>query len=192
MRALRWVLYVAAGLAVLLLAAFAIGATLPIGHQAAVRAVYAQPPERVYDALADVQASPAWRTGVDSVRVIGDPDAGFSWIEYSSFGATTLVREHAERPRLLTGRIADESQGFGGTWTFELVPAAAGTELTITERGRVFSPLFRFMSKYVFGHHRTLESYARDLGRHFGEDVSVHRYPVANTAPDTAAASLSR
>jgi hypothetical protein len=55
-------------------------------------------------------------------------------------------------------RIADPDQPFGGTWTFELTRAGAGTRVTITERGEVYNPIFRFLSRFVFGHTATLES----------------------------------
>jgi hypothetical protein len=58
-----------------------------------------------------------------------------------------------------------------------VAPRGERTLLRITEEGEVYNPLFRFMSRYVFGHYRTLEQYARDLGRHFGEDVTPVRAP---------------
>jgi hypothetical protein len=35
---------------------------------------------------------------------------------------------------------------------------AGKTLVTITERGEVYDPLFRFMSKFVFGHTSTMDS----------------------------------
>jgi uncharacterized protein YndB with AHSA1/START domain len=171
---MKWLLAAIAAVLALVVAVLVIGALLPREHTAAVRATYAQPPEAVYDVIADVGASASWRAGVDSVRVMDGIDS-VRWTEYSSFGGMTMVHERAERPRLVVARIADESEGFGGTWTYELVPAAAGTRLTITERGVVYNPIFRFVSKYVFGHYRSLEAYARDLGSLFGEAVDVSR-----------------
>jgi len=37
------------------------------------------------------------------------------------------------------------------------------TEVTITEDGEVYNPIFRFMSAYVFGHTATIEQYLTDL-----------------------------
>lgn len=67
------------------------------------------------------------------------------------------------------------SQGFGGRWTYEIAPAPTGSVLTITEHGEVYGALYRFMSRFVFGHYRTLETYARDLGGRFGEAVVTER-----------------
>jgi hypothetical protein len=66
-------------------------------------------------------------------------------------------------PRRLVTRIADQSLPFGGTWTYELTPAGSGTRLTITEHGTVFNPVFRFMSRFVFGHAATIERFLKDI-----------------------------
>lgn len=73
------------------------------------------------------------------------------------------VVERDEPVKLVT-RIRP-GQSFGGTWTYEL--AADGT-LTITERGEVYNPLFRFLSKYAFGHTAGLEAYLQQLSARLG------------------------
>ncbi len=40
-----------------------------------------------------------------------------------------------------------------------IVPAPNGTTLTITEDGEVYNPIFRFMSRFVFGHEATMATY---------------------------------
>lgn len=66
---------------------------------------------------------------------------------------------------------------FGGTWTYELEPWSAdgrtGTRLTITERGRVKPPVFRFLSKHVFGHERTAVGLLEQLAAHLGERATI-------------------
>ncbi len=64
---------------------------------------------------------------------------------------------------------------FGGTWTFDIEPAGTGTQLTITEDGIVRNPIFRFVSRFVFGHYKTQETYLRDLAKKFGETVTAER-----------------
>jgi hypothetical protein len=56
-----------------------------------------------------------------------------------------------------------------GTWTFEFVPEGDGTRLTITERGEVYNPIFRFMSRFVFGHTATMDAFVENLGKRIGE-----------------------
>ena len=46
-----------------------------------------------------------------------------------------------------------------------------GTRVTIREDGEVSNVLFRFMSRYVFGHTATMDSYLTALAKRFGEEV---------------------
>ena len=64
--------------------------------------------------------------------------------------------EHARPPSPFVTRIADPDQPFGGT-DFDIAPDAGGTRLTITERGEVYNPIFRFMARVVFGYTGTME-----------------------------------
>lgn len=54
---------------------------------------------------------------------------------------------------------------FGGSWTYELTPVADGTRLRITENGEVYNPLFRFLSRFVFGHYASIDKFMADLER---------------------------
>jgi hypothetical protein len=65
-----------------------------------------------------------------------------------------------------------DQSAFGGTWTFEVEPAADGCNVTITERGEVYNPFFRFMGRFVLGYSGTLNAYLQALARHFGETVA--------------------
>lgn len=40
--------------------------------------------------------------------------------------------------------------------------------LTITENGAVYKPIYRFMSRYVFGHHQGIERFHADLRERIG------------------------
>jgi hypothetical protein len=66
----------------------------------------------------------------------------------------------------LVARITDKNIPFGGSWTYDLEPSGEGTKLTITENGEVYSPAFRFMSKYLFGHTKTIVTYLNQLEKH--------------------------
>jgi hypothetical protein len=160
-------------LLVLVGAVFAIGSALPVGHTASVRADYSASATDVYNAIADVESSPSWRDDIDSVTVF--ESSPLRWRESGKFGDLTFVRMDVEPDRRIVARIADTSQGFGGTWTYEIEPAGAGATLTITEEGEVYNALFRFLSRFVFGHYSTMETYARSLGRKFGQDVTPVR-----------------
>ena len=73
--------------------------------------------------------------------------------------------------------IVGEDLPFGGRWVFELEGDPSSTTVTITEEGEVYSALFRFVSRFVMGHHGTMMTYQQDLGRHFGGEVEVEIVP---------------
>jgi uncharacterized protein YndB with AHSA1/START domain len=156
-----------AGLALLVVVVIAVGAALPKAHTAKVRTVITAPPESVYAAIADVERATAWRSGLEKVEVLSRNP--LQWRETAEWGTITFVRDEDAPPQRIVARIADESEGFGGTWTYELVESPGrGTALVITENGTVSNPVFRFLSKFVFGHYTSLETYARDLTKRFG------------------------
>jgi hypothetical protein len=170
---MKWVLIIVGALALIVVLVIAVGYSLPKAHTASVRAHYRQTPDSLYRAIVDVQNGPTWRTGLDSVRVIEQQP--LKWQESADWGQLTMIMDENTAPTRVVSRIADTSQGFGGTWTYQITPAANGSVVSITEQGEVFNPVFRFMSKFVFGHYRSLETYARDLGRRFNETVEPER-----------------
>jgi hypothetical protein len=134
-------------LAVILVLVFIVGTVLgrrlPLGHIASRTATFAVPPQRVWDVIND----PAFMR----TRGVGD--------------VKTEVVESVP-PRRLVRRIVGESD-FGGTWTSELsADPAGGTRLVITENGEIYNAFFRFVSRYIIGHHRTIDSFLAALRRH--------------------------
>jgi uncharacterized protein YndB with AHSA1/START domain len=171
---MKWILLSVAFVVLIAGTITVIGLMLPRDHVAATSTHINAPPESVWQALANVSEYPGWRPDVRSVDVLSTEGA-LRWREHTRQGAITLERSEEQRPRRLVGRIADETLPFGGTWTYELAPEAQGTRVTITERGYVTNPIFRFMARFVFGHHRTQEDFLRALGRRFGHEVTLTR-----------------
>jgi ribosome-associated toxin RatA of RatAB toxin-antitoxin module len=120
-------------------------------------------PEAAYALLTDVDKYPSWRPGVKSVTRQPDHDGKPAWTEAVSGDRIPLRFEQMERPSILVARIADPSLPFGGTWTYRIAPEGSGSTVSITEDGEVYNPIFRFMSRFVFGHDATLEAFTRDL-----------------------------
>lgn len=71
-------------------------------------------------------------------------------------------------PKLLVRRVVGEKD-FGGTWTCEIASAPGGSTLTITENGEIYSAFFRFVSRFITGHHRTIDGTMAALRKRFGE-----------------------
>jgi hypothetical protein len=139
-----------------------IGSRLPLGHTATRSMRVQRSPAVVYAAVRDFQSFPKWRRDVKRVEILG----AAQFREHASHGAVTYdVVEDIPAQKLVT-RIADKDLGYTGSWTYELRPDGDGTILTITEKGEIANPMFRFLSHYVFGQTATMEKYLEDLAKH--------------------------
>ena len=161
----RWIAYGALGVGSLVIVVLAIGWMLPVGHRASRTRVIGAPPERVFAIVTDFGRYPEWNSAVERVAVTGEPGPGQRISLSGSFGEIPSVVEVFEPPTRLVTRIAGSEMAFGGTWTYELGASGSGTEITITEDGEVYSPFFRFMSRFVFGHYATIDQFLTDLAR---------------------------
>jgi uncharacterized protein YndB with AHSA1/START domain len=167
MRALKLIVL---ALVLIVAAVYTIGWLLPVGHVASRSVNLRSAPQSTYDVITDVEHYPRWWPEISSVEMLGTEQGRVRFRQHTSTGPIVMeIVETIPSERLVT-RIADPDQPFGGTWTFELTPQGDGTRLTITERGEVYDPLFRFMSRFVFGHTGTMESClaaleARQVGR---------------------------
>jgi hypothetical protein len=159
---MKWLIY--AGLAVVIVAAAVvlIGAALPKGHVVTRKMVLRASPGEVFALIAGPSN---WR-GLKYERLAENP---LKWRETDSNGAITYERVDTVAPTRIVNRIADPMLPFGGSWTYEVAPSGTGTELTITENGEVYNPLFRFVSRFIMGHTATIEKYQRDLAARLKE-----------------------
>lgn len=160
------VVYLLAGLVVMVAGVFLVGRSLPEAHQATVSAHFNQPITRVWQVLTDYAGYPAWRK-LKGVTLLPAENGCQRWQEVSGWGDTVTFAEVEKQPEVrLVIRIADENLPFGGQWTYQLQEQEGGTHLTITEKGQVYHPVFRFMSRYVLGHTRSIKQYQDALGRY--------------------------
>jgi hypothetical protein len=164
---LKW-----AGFAVLLLILLVgvvalVGFALPRDHVASRSLTIHRPIAEVWATITRVEEFPEWRHSVKSVQVLQrDP---LRWREDGSDPLTFDAIE-TRPPTRFVAEIADRNLPFGGRWVYELkaVGPAAGapadrTEVTITEHGEVYNPIFRFVSRFVMGHTATIDKYLSDL-----------------------------
>lgn len=162
---MKWLLLVVAVLAVVVAVVALVGMTVPQSHVATRSARFDAPPPVIWRAITDIDAFPAWRPDVKAVERVSSGPAGPSWVEIGPSGARLpLETVEAVPPRRLVGRIGP-GLPFGGTWTYEIEPSGNGSRLTITERGEIYNPIFRFMARYVFGYTSTMETYLEALGK---------------------------
>jgi uncharacterized protein YndB with AHSA1/START domain len=171
---MKWVWSIAGVVVAVIVLVVVIGAMLPRDHIASVSARIAATPAAVWTALTDPASFPQWRGDVTRVELLAPSAHGPSWREHTRSGAITMQVDDAEPPTRLVTRIADDTLPFGGYWEYRVAPdGEAGSLVTVTEHGSVYNPVFRFMSRFVFGHTATMKTYLRALGRKYGNDATL-------------------
>jgi hypothetical protein len=155
----------------------AVGFALPVKHRATRQASFRATPEQLFALITNVEAFPSWRSSVQRVEQLPSEGGKQRFREVAANGNITYVVDEQVPNRRVVTRIADRSLPFGGSWTYELLQgtSAESTVLRITEDGEVYNPIFRFVSRFVLGHHATLDRYLKDLDRRIavGADVST-------------------
>jgi uncharacterized protein YndB with AHSA1/START domain len=156
----RAALVVLVVLVALVATVWGIGATLPVAHVASGTRTFEQPAEDVYRLVSSVEEYPRWWKDVERVEVLErESDGRVTFRQHAADGPITMQVVEQQPPTRFVTRIADPDQPFGGTWTFDIAADGPRSRLTITERGEVYNPLFRFLSRFVFGHTATIERF---------------------------------
>jgi hypothetical protein len=140
---MKWLLIVLGVIAVLVVLIAVIGSRLPREHVASRTLRVRRTPQEVWAAV--TQAAAASSVPVDVLEQ--DP------------------------PRRQVTRVKDTEKMFGGTWTIAITPTPEGATLTITENGWVANPIFRFMSRFVIGHHATIDGVLKQVAGSLNEQA---------------------
>jgi uncharacterized protein YndB with AHSA1/START domain len=165
---LRIVAWIIGGLIALGVVVTVIGWLLPVGHEASRTAAFSAAPEKVFDMISRVDTYHTWWSEVSRVEMLPPENGRTRFRQETGTGPIVMEVTEAVAPSRFVTRIADPDQPFGGTWTWEIAPAGTGARVTITERGEIYNPLFRFMARYVFGYTSTMESALAALGARLG------------------------
>jgi uncharacterized protein YndB with AHSA1/START domain len=183
-RMMWWIGIPLGGLAGLVVVLIVIGSLLPRDHVAALSIELRAGPERVWSLVADLGGTARWRPDVTRVESQSGPSGTLRYVEHSRHGATPFELVSQEPPRRQVVRVVDDGLPFGGTWTWDLVSAGAGTRLTITEAGFIRNPVFRVMSRLFFPPTATMNGYLRALARELGESAEPQAVDAAPRAPE--------
>lgn len=169
---MKWVLWIFIVLGGILILISLIGWMLPKEHSVTREARFHQPPDAIWKAITDIDAMPSWRQGLKSIKRSTDQNGMPAWVETSDSGTIPFETVTSRPPSKLVVRIADPKLPFGGTWTYEITPVAGGSSLRIREDGEVYNPVFRFLTRFVFGYYGTMDTYLKSLGKKFGEPLA--------------------
>lgn len=166
---MKWALIALAVIAGLVGVIFVVGVLLPREHVASRTLRVNRPPADVWALITDVDAFTSWRSDVKSIERLPVVNGRPAWVEHAGGTAIPLETIEAQPPQRLVLRIADPTLPFGGTWTYTVAGTPEGSTLTITEDGFVSNPIFRVMSRVVFGHHATIDGYLKNVANKFNE-----------------------
>ncbi len=139
----KWIAIVVGGLVLVVAGIVAAGSMLPRNHKASRTLRLKRPPADVWPVL--IAATEASDVPVDVLE--RDP------------------------PRRLVTRVTEREKNFGGTWTVAITPVTAGSDVTITEDGWVANPIFRFVSRFVIGHHATMDGILKKVAADLNEEA---------------------
>lgn len=170
---MKWVIIAIGVLVGLVAVVTVIGMLLPKQHAAKRSAKFNQSAQTIWDAIRNFETLPSWRPEVQSVEKQPDRNGHPVWMEVSKMGSMPYEVTVFEPPTKMVTVIADTTLPFGGSWTYEIQEAAGGSQLTITEDGEIYNPIFRFIARFIFGYHATMETYLKNLGKKFGEEVNI-------------------
>ena len=167
---MKRILLIVVGLVVaLILAVLVIGFLTPEEHHASRMIRTKQAPQAIWDAINNHADEPKWRGDISSVASAGERNGKPVWQEnYKDGNTLQLATTESTPPTRMVREIAEEGP-FSGRWEIDIKPTSEGSDVRITEIGKVPNPIFRFVSKYVFGHTTQMEKYLTNLAKKFGE-----------------------
>ncbi len=167
---MRMIVYALVGLVVFAAVLYGWGWVLPEEHVVELSREFAAGPDAVFARIIDFEAAPKWRRDIKSVRY---DRVAQRVVETNSMGEMPYRIVRVDAPRRLETEIdGGRALGFGGTWVFSVEAVGTGSRVQITERGRVYSALFRVMGKLFFPVDKTAREYLEDLEKSFGGGTS--------------------
>jgi hypothetical protein len=142
---------------------YGLGMSAPRAHVAEVEGVVARPASEIAATIRAVENYGAWRKGVVVERIARTDDA-VTYVEVADGDRIAYRLTEPDHDARFITTITDETLPFGGAWTISLTPEGAATRIRIREEGEVRDPLYRFFSRYVFGHTSSMKAYLTSLG----------------------------
>src|SRR5688572_7650211 len=166
-RVKRLLILVAGILVALILGVLVAGLLLPQEHHVSRTLSLKQSPQTIWDVINDHEHEPQWRSEVASVASLGDRNGKSVWQEnYKDGNTLQLATTESKPPTRMVREIAEEGP-FSGRWEIDITPAPQGSQVKVTEIGKVSNPFFRFVSRYIIGHTTQMERYLTGLAAKF-------------------------
>lgn len=168
----RALIVIVAILVALILVVLVVGTLLPEQHNVSRTLQTKQSPQAVWDTINDHANEPKWRSDVASVQSLGERNGKPVWQEnYKDGNKVALITTESKPPTRMVRELTDLEGPFSGRWEIDIQPTPIGSNIKITEVGRITNPVFRFVSRYIMGQTTAMEKYLRSLAGKFGEQA---------------------
>ena len=155
-----------AGLSALLFFSL-IGFLLPAEHTARRQAILPRSPETVWRVLMDLDGFPHWRSDLRFLERLPDRAGRPAWREDGVYGSHVLVLAESKPHSRMVVQSTSDVAPRGSVRVFDLVAAASGTLVTVTDRRLRLSPLERVLARLPLGL-TGAGALLRDLGTRMG------------------------
>ena len=164
-----WILFVMGAIVAVVLAILVGGLVTPRKHVASRTITLRATQDRVWSAVRDVARYGDWRHELEDASVVDTVQPQLRWRETSTRGSVTFGVTVDEPPHRFAARILDDDLPYSGEWTWQIDADGDDTRVTITERGEVGNPIFRFIGAHLIGYTRSIDTYLTGLARHVGD-----------------------
>ncbi len=173
---LYFFLLIFALLAGLVIVVGVVGSMLPEQHTVVRSHKFAQPPEQVYQVIANFPSVPSWNAKVKQVEQMPLHEGREVWREtYQDGRVLDLEILEAQAPFKLVRGVLNNKM-FRGRWVYEIKPELnKASKLTITEYGEVPNPFFRFYARNFMEPAKNLEDFLGALAGRFKEPVNIEK-----------------
>lgn len=165
----KLLLRIAVGTVAVIGAVVAIGYSFNERHTVMRETTVNAAPEAVWTTISDFSNAASFQGNLSRVDVLPAQQGMPVWREVDRKGESVTYAVVESRPPVrLVVKVAQADLPFGGTWTYELAAAGAGTRVKITENGEIYHPIFRFVAHMFLNQAATVEEYLRALERKHG------------------------
>ena len=144
------------------------GFLLPAEHTARRQAFVPTSPEAVWRVLVDLDGLPRWRSDIRFLERLPDHGGRPAWREDGVHGSHVFILAESKPHSRLVVQSTSEAAIRGTIRVFDLVAAASGTLVTVTDRRMLPSPIERVLARLPLGL-TGAGALLRDLGTRLGE-----------------------
>jgi hypothetical protein len=164
-----WILFIMAAIAAVVVAVVVGGLATPKAHIASRSILIRAPQQTVWTNVRDVAQYAEWRLELESVELVDPELPGVRWREISTNGSVTFGSTEDIAPTRFTAVVLDDDLPWTGSWSWDLNAEGDATRVTVTERGEVANPIFRFIGTHFIGFTKTMDRYLKALAVRCGD-----------------------